>query len=67
MPAQPDDEAAMAWGTILVVITAIAGIYGMNFEFMPGLQWRYGYFAILGLMALISLGLYFYFKKGGYL
>lgn len=57
----------MAWGTILVVITAIAGIYGMNFEFMPGLQWRYGYFAILGLMALISLGLYFYFKKGGYL
>jgi magnesium transporter len=49
------------------MITAIAGIYGMNFEFMPGLQWRYGYFAIVGLMALISLGLYFYFKKTGYL
>jgi magnesium transporter len=57
----------MAWGTIFVVITAIAGIYGMNFEFMPELQWRYGYFAILGFMALISLGLYFYFKKAGYL
>jgi len=56
-----------AWGTIFVIITAIAGIYGMNFEFMPELQWRYGYFAVMSLMALISLGLYFYFKKKGFL
>jgi magnesium transporter len=56
-----------AWGTIFVIITAIAGIYGMNFEFMPELQWRYGYFAVMFLMALISLGLYFYFKKKGFL
>jgi magnesium transporter len=55
----------MAWGTIFVVITAIAGIYGMNFKFMPELEWRYGYFAILGFMALVSAGLYFYFKKTG--
>jgi magnesium transporter len=54
-----------AWGTIFVVITAIAGIYGMNFKFMPELEWRYGYFAVLALMALISLGLFFYFKKKG--
>jgi magnesium transporter len=54
-----------AWGTIFVVITAIAGIYGMNFKYMPELEWRYGYFAILALMALISLGLFFYFKKRG--
>jgi magnesium transporter len=54
-----------AWGTIFVVITAIAGIYGMNFKFMPELEWRYGYFAVLALMALISLGLYFYFKRRG--
>lgn len=56
-----------AWGTIFIVITAIAGIYGMNFKFMPELEWRYGYFVVLGLMTVISLGLYFYFKKKGYL
>jgi len=55
-----------AWGTIFVVITAIAGIYGMNFRFMPELEWRYGYFAVISGMVLISLALYFYFKKRGY-
>ena len=55
-----------AWGTIFVVITAIAGIYGMNFKFMPELEWRYGYLAAVSGMALISLGLYFYFKKKDY-
>jgi magnesium transporter len=54
-----------AYGTIFVMITAIAGIYGMNFKFMPELEWRYGYFVVLGIMAAISLGLYFYFKKRG--
>jgi magnesium transporter len=48
-----------AWGTIFVVITAIAGIYGMNFKFMPELEWRYGYFAAIAGMVLISLALYF--------
>ena len=52
-----------AWGTIFVVITAISGIYGMNFKFMPELEWRYGYFAVMSLIALVSLGLYFYFKR----
>lgn len=56
-----------AWGTIFIVVTAIAGIYGMNFKFMPELEWRYGYFVILGFMTIISLGLYFYFKKKGHL
>jgi magnesium transporter len=37
----------------------------MNFKIMPELEWRYGYFAILGFMALVSAGLYFYFKKTG--
>jgi magnesium transporter len=56
-----------AWGTIFIVITAIAGIYGMNFKYMPELEWQYGYFAVLALMTAISLGLYFYFKKTGHL
>lgn len=56
-----------AWGTIFIVVTAIAGIYGMNFSYMPELEWRYGYFVILGLMIVMSLGLYVYFKKKDYL
>ena len=38
-----------AWAAILAVPTAIAGIYGMNFEYMPELEWRYGYFIVLGV------------------
>jgi magnesium transporter len=56
-----------AWGTIFVVITAITGIYGMNFKFMPELDWRYGYFAVLCAIVLVSLGLLLYFKKRDYL
>ena len=55
-----------SWGTILVAITAIAGVYGMNFKFMPELEWHYGYFFALGMMALVSLALAFYFKKKNY-
>jgi magnesium transporter len=56
-----------AWGTIFVVITAITGIYGMNFKFMPELEWRYGYLAVLSLIVLVSLGSFFYFKKRNYI
>jgi magnesium transporter len=56
-----------AWGTIFVIVTAIAGVYGMNFEHMPELKWQYGYLFALALMVLISVGLYFYFKKRDYL
>ena len=52
-----------AWAAILAVPTAIAGIYGMNFEFMPELHWRYGYLAALVLMASICTGLFVTFKK----
>jgi magnesium transporter len=36
--------------------TAIAGIYGMNFEFMPELGWRYGYWVVLGVIAVVCSG-----------
>ncbi|MBZ4654514.1 MAG: metal transporter, partial [Peptococcaceae bacterium] len=48
-------------------LTLIAGIYGMNFEFMPELDWKYGYFAVLLVMLLLGLGLYRHFKKRGWL
>jgi magnesium transporter len=56
-----------AWAAILAVPTAIAGIYGMNFDRMPELRWTYGYPVILGVMAAICTGLYFRFKRSGWL
>ncbi len=47
--------------------TLIASIYGMNFEFMPELHTKYGYFIVLGIMALVSLGIFLFFKRKGWL
>jgi magnesium transporter len=41
--------------TIFIPLTFIAGIYGMNFRYMPELTWRYGYFVVLGIMLIILL------------
>ena len=56
-----------AWAAILAVPTAIAGVYGMNFDFMPELHWRYGYFAVLGLIVLVCAGLWLRFRRIGWL
>ncbi|MCB5426488.1 magnesium and cobalt transport protein CorA [Altererythrobacter sp. CC-YST694] len=56
-----------AWAAILGVPTAVAGVYGMNFDFMPELHWRHGYFIITGLMLTICLGLYVRFRRIGWL
>jgi magnesium transporter len=56
-----------AWAAILAVPTAIAGIYGMNFHFMPELTWRYGYFIALGVIAAICLLLFWRFRRIGWL
>ncbi|MFC1527776.1 magnesium/cobalt transporter CorA [Candidatus Neomarinimicrobiota bacterium] len=49
--------------TIFIPLTFIAGIYGMNFKFMPELDWYWGYPAILGIMAIIIISMIYYFKK----
>lgn len=49
--------------TIFIPLTFIAGIYGMNFQYMPELNWHYGYFFIWGVMIAILLGMIIYFKK----
>lgn len=56
-----------SWAAILAVPTAIAGIYGMNFEFMPELHWRYGYFVALGLIVTVCAGLWWRFRRIGWL
>jgi magnesium transporter len=56
-----------AWAAMLAVPTAVAGIYGMNFSHMPELGWRYGYFGVLGFIAVICVLLFWRFKKSGWL
>jgi magnesium transporter len=56
-----------AWAAILAVPTAMAGVYGMNFEHMPELRWTYGYPAVMAVIAAICGVLYVRFKKNGWL
>ncbi len=49
--------------TILMSVTLIAGIYGMNFEHMPELKWKYGYVGALMAMLLIGLAIYLFFRR----
>jgi magnesium transporter len=54
------------WAAIIAVPTMIAGIYGMNFQWMPELNWRYGYPIVLGLTVGSCVFLYLYFKRAGW-
>jgi magnesium transporter len=49
--------------TIFIPLTFIAGLYGMNFRFMPELEWRWGYPTVVALMAVVSLVMLYYFKR----
>ncbi len=52
---------------IFVPMTFVAGLYGMNFEYMPELKWRYGYFAALGVMTFIAIALLVVFRRRGWM
>lgn len=56
-----------AWAAILAVPTAVAGIYGMNFEHMPELQWKYGYALVLAVIASVCGWLYWRFRQNHWL
>jgi magnesium transporter len=62
-----DMRKIAAWAGIAAVWTAIAGIYGMNFENMPELRTTYGYPTVLALMLAVSLALYRWFRRNGWL
>jgi len=55
-----------AWAAIFAVCTAFVGIWGMNFEHMPELKWRYGYAMALGLIVSICGYLYYRFRRAGW-
>lgn len=52
---------------IFIPLTFVVGVYGMNFDNMPELRWKYGYFAVLLIMFFIGIGLFAYFIRRGWL
>ncbi|MFX3634699.1 MAG: magnesium/cobalt transporter CorA [Candidatus Pristimantibacillus sp.] len=52
--------------TIFMPLTFIAGLYGMNFDNMPELNWHWGYFGVLGFMLLISVSMFLWFRRKGW-
>jgi magnesium transporter len=62
-----DMRKISAWVAMAAVPTMIAGIYGMNFDYIPELHYHWGYFIVLGFMAVVLLGLYRAFRKSGWL
>jgi magnesium transporter len=55
------------WAAIIAVPTMVAGFYGMNFKFMPELEWHYGYFAVIVVTIAICYTLFYFFRKSGWL
>jgi len=49
--------------TIFIPLTFVAGLYGMNFKYIPELEWRWGYFAALFVMVMIGFGMVMYFRN----
>jgi magnesium transporter len=62
-----DMRKIASWAAIAAVQTAIAGIYGMNFEFMPETTWTYGYPGVLALMVVAAVVLHRRFRRVGWL
>ncbi|HMJ77460.1 MAG TPA: magnesium and cobalt transport protein CorA [Iamia sp.] len=62
-----DMRKISAWAAIALLPTAVAGVYGMNFDHMPELRWRYGYFVVLTAIAVACAALYRQFRKRGWL
>ncbi|HEY4239027.1 MAG TPA: magnesium/cobalt transporter CorA [Kofleriaceae bacterium] len=53
--------------TVMLPLTFIAGVYGMNFEHMPELHWLYGYPAAIGLMLAVTIGILLWFRRKGWI
>jgi magnesium transporter len=62
-----DVRKITAWAAIIAVPTAIAGVYGMNFDYMPELSWKFGYPLVLAVIVLTCVLLYRGFKRNGWL
>jgi magnesium transporter len=55
------------FSAIVLPLSLIAGVYGMNFHYMPELAWRWGYFGVIVLMTVVGVGLWLYFGRRGFI
>lgn len=62
-----DMRKISAWVGIGAVPTMVAGIYGMNFKHLPELEWRYGYFLVLGVLSVTAIWMFRRFRKNNWL
>lgn len=66
--AQNEDMRKItSWAAIIAVPTMVCGVYGMNFDHMPELHWRYGYGMVIGVISVACLTLYRGFRRSGWL
>ncbi|MET9729885.1 magnesium and cobalt transport protein CorA [Streptomyces sp. NPDC006458] len=66
--AQNEDMRKItSWAAIIAVPTMVCGVYGMNFEHMPELRWKFGYPMVLGITAVICIGIHRTLKRNGWL
>ncbi|WP_282701853.1 magnesium and cobalt transport protein CorA [Streptomyces sp. CC219B] len=66
--AQNEDMRKItSWAAIIAVPTMVCGVYGMNFDHMPELKWKYGYPLVLGVTVMICLGIHRTLKRNGWL
>ncbi|MFG3661952.1 magnesium and cobalt transport protein CorA [Streptomyces sp. NPDC047706] len=66
--AQNEDMRKItAWAAIVAVPTMVCGVYGMNFDHMPELHWKYGYGMVIGVISVACLALYRGFRRNGWL
>jgi magnesium transporter len=49
--------------TIFIPLSFFTGIYGMNFVYMPELNWRWGYFILLGFLGMVIIGMLIFFRQ----
>jgi len=48
---------------VFMPLTFVVGVYGMNFKYMPELEFSYGYYTVIIIMGIIALGMIYYFKR----
>jgi magnesium transporter len=62
-----DMRKIAAWAGIAAVWTALAGIYGMNFKYIPELDWRFGYPGVWAILLIVTAVMYRGFRRSGWL
>ena len=55
------------WAAIVAIPTMVAGFYGMNFQFIPNVEWHYGFYVVIIFTVAACLLVYYFFRRSGWL